>query len=344
MLGVAGRRAGHGRRLARCRLRRAFAATAAGLAGLATALAPAVVLVGGGQAALLPRMRPVVDARLAALRLVPRPALLPATFGRDAGLVGAAAVGAVAVTAGATAPVALPAAEGPGATLARVLPRLRGGLVVSCQALADEALHGPHHMAAMARAAVAGGAVAIRANGPADVAAIRAAVDVPVIGLEKDDSGRHPVRITPTVAHAVRVAAAGADVIALDATADAGSEEHLRRLIADVRAATGRPVLADVSTVDEARAAVRAGADLVATTLSGYTDRSPASDGPDLELVAACAAAVDVPVVAEGRYRTGQEVAAAVARGAWAVVVGGAVTRPAEIAARLVAALGTGRG
>lgn len=325
-------------------LRRAFAATAAGLAGLATALAPAVVLVGGGQAALLPRMRPVVDAGLAALRLVPGPVLLPATFGRDAGLVGAAAVGAVVGDAAGAAPVALPATEGPGATLARVLPRLRGGLIVSCQALPDEALHGPHHMAAMARAAVAGGAVAIRANGPADVAAIRAAVDVPVIGLEKDDSGRHPVRITPTVAHAVRVAAAGADVIALDATADAGSEQHLRRLIADVHAATGRPVLADVSTVDEARAAVRAGADLVATTLSGYTDRSPASDGPDLELVAACAAAVDVPVVAEGRYRTGQEVAAAVAGGAWAVVVGGAVTRPAEIAARLVAALGTGRG
>ncbi|MDA3023116.1 MAG: putative N-acetylmannosamine-6-phosphate 2-epimerase [Actinomycetota bacterium] len=216
---------------------------------------------------------------------------------------------------------------------------MRGGLVVSCQALPGEALHGAHHMAAMARAAIAGGAVAIRANGPEDIAAIRAAVDVPIVGLEKDDTGAHPVRITPTVAHALRIAAAGADVIALDATADAGSEEHLRRLIADVHAATGRPVLADVSTVDEALAAVRAGADLVATTLSGYTDRSPATDGPDLVLVAACAAALGVPVLAEGRYRTGPEVAAARRRGAWAVVVGGSVTRPTEIAARLVAEL-----
>lgn len=331
-------------------LDRALAATVDGIAGLATVLAPEVVLVGGGQAALLPRLLPGLTARLARLRLVPAPDVVPASFGADTGLVGAAAVGAAVLDppgTGGSAPVdggltrvPLPAAEGVEGTLARVLPRLRGGLVVSCQALADEPLHGAHHMVAMARSAVAGGAVAVRANGAADIAAIRAAVDVPIIGLEKDDSGRHPVRITPTVAHAVRVAAAGADVVALDATVDAGSEADLARLIAAVHAATGRPVLADVSSVAEARAAVHAGADLVATTLSGYTDRSPALDGPDIELVAAVRAAVDVPVLAEGRYRTGAEVAAARARGALAVVVGGAVTRPREITARLVAALG----
>jgi N-acylglucosamine-6-phosphate 2-epimerase len=329
-------------------LARAFAATAHGLADLAAVLAPAVVLVGGGQAVLLPRMLPVITDRLALLRLVPAPEVLPATFGRDAGLVGAAAVGLAAAEAGigvGVAPVTttgaarmLPAPEGVAATLARILPGLRGGLIVSCQALPDEPLHGSHHMAAMARAAVAGGASAIRANGADDVAAIRAAIDVPLIGLEKDDTGAHPVRITPTVAHAVRVAAAGADVIALDATADAGSEAELRALIAAVHAATGRPVLADVSTVAEARAAVHAGADLVATTLSGYTERSPRTEGPDLDLLAACAAAVDVPVIAEGRYRTGADAVAARARGAWAVVVGGAITRPLEITARIVAA------
>lgn len=324
-------------------LERAIAATAQGIANLASVFAPSVILIGGGQATLLPRMLPTIATSLSRLRLVLPPEVVAASFGRDTGLIGAAAVGVDAVTRGAVggAPgaVSLPAAEGVAGTLARVLPLLRGGLVVSCQALPGEALHGAHHMAAMARAAIAGGAVAIRANGPEDIAAIRAAVDVPIVGLEKDDTGAHPVRITPTVAHALRIAAAGADVIALDATSDAGSEEHLRRLIADVHAATGRPVLADVSTVDEALAAVRAGADLVATTLSGYTDRSPATDGPDLVLVAACAAALGVPVLAEGRYRTGPEVAAARRRGAWAVVVGGSVTRPTEIAARLVAEL-----
>jgi len=332
-----------GDRVAAAILERAIVATARGIANLASVLAPRVILIAGGQAALLPRMLPTISTHLARLRLVPPPEVVTASFGRDTGLVGAAAVGADAVTrrasSGTPAAIPLPAAEGVAGTLARVLPRLRGGLVVSCQALPGEALHGAHHMTAMARAAIAGGAVAIRANGPDDIAAIRAAVDVPIVGLEKDDTGAHPVRITPTVAHALRIAAAGADIIALDATADAGSEEHLRRLIADVHAATGRPVLADVSTLEEALAAVRAGADLVATTLSGYTDRSPVTDGPDLELVAACAAAVGVPVLAEGRYRTGPEVAAARVQGAWAVVVGGSVTRPAEISARLVAAL-----
>jgi putative N-acetylmannosamine-6-phosphate epimerase len=219
-----------------------------------------------------------------------------------------------------------------------ILERLRGGLVVSCQAPPGDPLHGPAFMAAMARAAVLGGAAGIRANGLADVAAVRRAVDVPVIGLWKD--GSEGVYITPTLRHALAVARAGADVVAVDAT---GRPRPDGSTVAEVVAALGRAagclVMADVATLDEGVAAASAGADLVATTLSGYTPDSPSRTGPDLELVAALAARVDVPVVAEGRVGTPEQARAALDAGAFAVVVGSAITRPAHVTARFAAAL-----
>ena len=225
----------------------------------------------------------------------------------------------------------------------RLVATLRGGLVVSCQALPDEPLHGATMMAAMARAVVAGGACAVRANGPDDVRAIRAAVDVPILGLEKDDSGNHPVRITPSIAHARRIAEAGADAIALDATDDARPEGGLSGFIAAVHEGTGLPVVADVSTLDEALRAEAAGADLIATTLAGHTVRSPHRGGPDVDLVRACVAALGVPVVAEGGYRSGSEVRRALDAGALCVVVGTAITRPQVITATLLDEAGIAR-
>lgn len=218
------------------------------------------------------------------------------------------------------------------------LAELRGRLIVSCQALPGEPLHGPAHMAAMARSAVIGGAAGVRVNGPDDVAAVRAAVDVPVIGLWKD--GTTGVYITPTVEHARRLAAAGADVIALDATARPRPDGlSAADAIAAVRAETGLPVLADVSTFEEGVDAAEAGADAVAGTLSGYVPGQPAAEGPDLELVSRLAAELNVPVIAEGRITTPQEAAEAIRRGAFAAVVGGAITRPADITRRFVTAL-----
>ena len=210
--------------------------------------------------------------------------------------------------------------------------QVQGKLIVSCQALANEPLHGAEIMARMALAAVEGGAVAIRANSPQDIAAIRKAVTVPIIGLFKDDIDGFPVYITPTLRHALAVAEAGADVIAIDATARARPEPGtLADFIERIHVQTGLPVLADISTLAEGKAAVEAGADLVSTTMSGYTDDSPAQREPDLELVAHLSRAVDVPVLAEGRYRTPQHAFNALAVGATAVVVGGAITRPQEI-------------
>ncbi|MFB7025714.1 MULTISPECIES: N-acetylmannosamine-6-phosphate 2-epimerase [unclassified Streptomyces] len=214
---------------------------------------------------------------------------------------------------------------------------LAGSLVVSCQALPGEALHGADIMAQMARAAVAGGAAAVRINGPEDVAAVRQAVAVPVIGLWKD--GDDGVYITPTLEHARRVAEAGADLVAIDATRRprpdglslADTIEALHRL--------GIGVLADVSTHEEGVAAAAAGADAVATTLSGYTAYSTPPDGPDFALVASLAAVLNVPLIAEGRVGTPEEAVRVLTLGAHAVVVGGAITRPTAITARFAAAL-----
>jgi N-acylglucosamine-6-phosphate 2-epimerase len=221
---------------------------------------------------------------------------------------------------------------------AQFLEAVRGRLIVSCQALPDEPLHGASIMARMAVAAREGGAVAIRANSPEDIRAIREAVDLPLIGLYKDgDSG---VYITPTLRHARAVAEAGADVIALDATPRARPNgENLADIIAAIHADLGKLVLADVSTREEGIAAAQMGADFVAPTLSGYTEYSAKRDGPDLELIQTLAQTLDVPVIAEGRIRTPAEARAALDAGAAAVVVGSAITRPQWITAQFVASI-----
>lgn len=224
--------------------------------------------------------------------------------------------------------------------------QVRGKLIVSCQALAHEPLHGAEIMARMAIAAMQGGAAGIRANSPEDIAAIRKAVSLPIIGLYKDDMEGYPVYITPTLRHALAVAEAGADVIAIDATARPRPEPGtLADFIGRIHMQTGLPVLADISTHAEGIAAVEAGADMVSTTMSGYTDDSPSQREPDLELVATLSRVLDVPVLAEGRYRTPQQASEALARGALAVVVGGAITRPQEITRHFVEELqeATGR-
>ncbi|MFT4043091.1 MAG: putative N-acetylmannosamine-6-phosphate 2-epimerase [Gordonia sp. (in: high G+C Gram-positive bacteria)] len=218
-----------------------------------------------------------------------------------------------------------------------ILDRLRGGLIVSCQARADNALRGPIHMAAMALAAQRGGAVGIRAEGAADIEAIRAVVDVPIIGIRKILDGR-PVYITPDFASARDAAAAGADAIALDATLrDRPAGDQPAELISRIHDELGIPVMADIDSVTAGLAAAAAGADLIATTLSGYTTGAEPPQAPDIALVSELCAATDTPIVAEGRIRTAEDVAAAFGAGAWSVVVGTAITNPERITARLAA-------
>ena len=220
---------------------------------------------------------------------------------------------------------------------------IRPGLIVSCQAGTDSPLHGPQIMAAMARAAVEGGAVGVRANGPDDVQAIKAAVGVPVVGIFKHTVPGYDVYITPDLERAAQVARAGADVIALDATSRPHPEGTAAAFIRLVKGTLHLPVFADVATLEEGVAAAAAGADYVGTTLSGYTgtrSRSRAgADGPDLELVRDLALALDTPVIAEGRYWTPELVGQAFDLGAYAVVVGTAITDPRAITRRFAAAV-----
>jgi len=223
-------------------------------------------------------------------------------------------------------------------SLSPLVAQLRGGLIVSCQALPDEPLYGTEIMARMALAAQQGGAVGIRANGPDDIRAIRATVRLPLIGLYKE--GSDGVYITPTLRHAHAVAEAGADIIALDAThRPRPNGENLADMIAAIQTELGKPVMADISTLEEGLAAEAAGADLLSTTLSGYTPYSPQHDAPDFVLIRALAGQARVPVIAEGRIRRPEEARVALEAGALAAVVGAAITRPQWITSWFVQAI-----
>ena len=208
--------------------------------------------------------------------------------------------------------------------------RLPKGLIVSCQARADNPLHGPQFMGAMALAARDGGAVAIRANGPGDIAAVKSA-GLPVIGIHKVFSDAYPVYITPNFSAAEAIVAAGAEIIALDCTIRARDGDAPEVLVRRIREELGAEVFADISTLDEGLAAADWGADYVATTLSGYTEATePKPDTPDLMLVEQLVARLSVPVIGEGRYNTPDLVRQGFEAGAHAIVVGTMITNPRE--------------
>jgi N-acylglucosamine-6-phosphate 2-epimerase len=203
-----------------------------------------------------------------------------------------------------------------------VLNRLQGGLVVSSQAPEGSPLRHPKVLAAMALAALDAGAKGIRLDGPAVIREVRKSTKAPIIGLLK--RGTKGVYITPTFADARRLADAGADLIALDATLRRPDlAEFVTRIVHDLKVG----VVADVADAAEGRRAALTEATLVASTLSGYVGGGPVPNGPDLALVTALAR-TGKPVLAEGRYATRDEVREAFRRGAWCVCIGGAITRP----------------
>lgn len=203
------------------------------------------------------------------------------------------------------------------------------GLIVSCQSFPGEALYGSHYMVAMAKAAIMGGAVAIRTNGLEEIKAIKQAVTVPVIGLLKHEFPDSEVFITPTLEDAAAVYESGADIVAIDATRRQRPDGlTLQETIGELKKRR-IPIMADVSTYQEGIAAAGYGVDYVSTTLSGYTSYSRhTSVTPDLELVELLSRQIEVPIAAEGRIRTPGEALQALQRGASYVVVGAAITRP----------------
>lgn len=219
------------------------------------------------------------------------------------------------------------------------LAALRGGLIVSCQAAGDEPLANPDVLSRMARAVVDGGAAAVRIEGPENIVATASAVNVPIIGLWK--SGREGVYITPSLRHAQQVLRSGADIIAVDGTRRERPDGlTLRSTVSALKEEAQVLVMADCGSLGDAENAILAGADIVGTTLAGYTSERPGHAGPDFELLSELIEALpNHPVIAEGRIWTPSEAREAIDIGAWAVCVGSAITRPTLITERYVQAI-----
>lgn len=208
-----------------------------------------------------------------------------------------------------------------------ILEALQGGLVVSCQAPVDSPLHNAAVIAAMAAAALKRGAVGVRIDTPAHIQAVRSRCDSPIIGLWKQVIPPSAVYITPQFHHAEAVAQAGSDIIAIDATQrPRPGGETLAQLIQRIHDHLGKAVMADVDTLDNALKAVEAGADCVGTTLYGYTEDTQHQTPPGFDLLKAMVAQCPIPVICEGGIASPDQARQALELGAFAVVVGTAIT------------------
>lgn len=228
-------------------------------------------------------------------------------------------------------------------TKKEILDSIKGGLIISCQALPGEPLYVEEKsiMYLMARAAKRAGAKCIRTNSVRDVREIKAETGLPVIGLIKQVYEGYEPYITPTMKEVDELVEAEADIIATDCTLrKRGDGLTAGEWITEIRRRHGDILLmADISTYEEGVNAWKAGVDFVGTTLSGYTSYSRQQDGPDLELVRTLSQTVDIPVIGEGKVHYPGQAVEMLDAGAYAVVVGGAITRPLEIAQRFMAAV-----
>ena len=221
---------------------------------------------------------------------------------------------------------------------------LKGGLIVSCQVQPDDPVYSIDFVVKMAKAARWGGAVGIRANSPDQIAAIKAEVDLPLIGLWKIWHDDTDVFITPTLEAARAVWEAGADIIALDCTDQITHEGRPAWELLPVlkKAIPEAPVFADVSNYDEAARAVELGADIVGPTLYGYTEATKHISEPDYrEFARMCRDFGDrACVIMEGHVYTPEDAMKVLYLCAHSVVVGSAITRPHLIVKRFVDLLG----
>ena len=218
--------------------------------------------------------------------------------------------------------------------------KLRGGLIVSCQAPKGSPLSEPEIIAALALTAEQNGAVGVRINSAEHIAATKLRIGVPIIGIEKVVTEESDVYITPTFDVAARIAASGANIIAVDATGRPRPQgERLEELIRRIRQELRLPLMADVATFDEGLRAADCGAEIVATTLCGYTAETHGSELPALGLLEKLAARLNVPVICEGGVHSPEQLRQAFDCGAFAVVVGTAITGVGHLTRRFADAV-----
>ncbi len=220
-----------------------------------------------------------------------------------------------------------------------LLQQLRRQLIVSCQASLGDPMEDTETLRRVAQSAMLGGAGGLRLNSAAHVRALRQDTRLPIIAIEKSYAGG-TLRITPDFAAAAALAAAGADIIALDCTGRMHAHgEPWREIVARIHSELKLPVMADIATLAEGIAAAAAGADLIGTTLHGYTEETAGARAFNWTLLAELVRKTGRPIVAEGHIATPAEAREAIDNGAWCVVVGSAITRPGEITASFVCAM-----
>jgi N-acylglucosamine-6-phosphate 2-epimerase len=216
---------------------------------------------------------------------------------------------------------------------------LKNKLIVSCQALPGDPLDHTDTLRRIALSVLRGGAGGLRANGVDSITAFRRETSSPIIGIFKRYENDE-LHITPDFASAKAVSDAGADIIGMDCSEQRPTSlEPWPQLLSRIRGELHRPVLADIATVDEARAAEQAGADAVATTMFGYTPSTAGQRAISWTLVEQLIKSLPIPVILEGHVRQPEDVRRAFDLGAFAVVVGAAITQPEAITARFVAGI-----
>ncbi|MBR2848332.1 MAG: N-acetylmannosamine-6-phosphate 2-epimerase [Clostridia bacterium] len=226
-------------------------------------------------------------------------------------------------------------------TKQELMEKLRGGLIVSCQALADEPLHSSFIMGRMAYAAYLGGAVGIRANSVEDIREIKKTVPLPIIGIIKQDYENCKVRITPTLKEIDALVEEGVSIIATDATSRIRPDgSTVAEFFKEVRKKYPEQLfMADCATYEDALRAQELGFDFIGTTLNGYTDDTRHLPPPNFDFMHKLAETLHTPVIAEGGIFSPEELRTAMDQGVHACVVGSAITRPLKITQRYVKAL-----
>jgi len=219
--------------------------------------------------------------------------------------------------------------------------KIKNGLIVSCQAEGDDPFNIPDYVALFAKAAVMGGAVAIRTEGYEKTLSIVKSVSVPVISLLKSKFEDGFVRITGSFADVEKLIETKCDVIAIDGTFRLREGLKGPDFISAVKAKYNCTVMADISTYEDGVACAKAGADCLSTTLSGYTPETTdlPKNFPNFDLLTKLTSAVSIPVIAEGRVNVPEFAAQMINSGAWAVVVGTAITRPRVVTGWFVDAI-----
>lgn len=225
-----------------------------------------------------------------------------------------------------------------------VINKIRGGLIVSCQARPGWPMYGPDIMASFAKAAELGGAVAIRATGKENIREIKKQVNLPVLGINKIFDNNYDVYITPTFASAVEILEEGIDIIAIDATERTRPNgEKFTNIVRKIKENYPEVlIMAEISTLEEALIIKDEPIDFISTTLSGYTESSKLNDKFNPELIKEIKQNLSIPIVAEGRIETPEEAKTALKAGAHSVVVGTSITRPEVITKRFVSAIEEG--